>query len=977
MQAPLIGREEELERLGAALGDAEGGRGRVVMLAGEAGIGKTALARAFAELAVERGAAVLRGDALEGDWQPPFGPWAEAIGGYARTTDPTELEAQLGPGAPVIADLVLDVRTALPHMPRPPRLPPDQERFRLYEGIARFLAAATEARPVVLALDDLHWADLDSLQLLRYVCRTSRDARVLVVGTYRRSEVDAEPGHPLADLLAMVGRETGYERIPLGGFDRGQVDEYLRALAREQLPAEVVDALHRETDGNPFFLRELFLHLMEEERIQPRDGAWATAGGLTVPESVRHVLSRRLSRLSAHASEMLRLASALTGGFDFRILQALTRLSPEELLDAIDEALAAGLLRAAEDEATYDFAHALVRHALMSELNPDRQARLHRRVAEAFEESYRGSELEHAAELAAQYRASAPLPGAERGVAYALAAAEQADASHAYDRAVTFLRMARDLADEQPASTRWDVLCRLALAEATALMLSEAERTAHLALAAAAEARIWPAGVVEFLIAVVRGLREGGGSQRSWEPFLDRGLELTGDHRDLAWARLQLLREPVRVVLRGEVNAGVWTGHDPDAVRLARGSGSETDYALTLHPYDWRSREEAEELLRLARAWGEPSAALRAYDAAARALMHCHGDVHAGAVVVEEILATSQRVGSVAGHAEALVQVALVAMVKGELDRAEEALGQAADLAARLGSVHRLRYLAETVVRSMLEWFRGEGDWERHATELARFASGAEPAAGPLGFFSAAAAAMFFAMSDDETRARRLLELLTPALLELPPRTYQHHKAVDWAAGAVWELGAEEYASDYRRLSETLARAEIGDSVVGSHPLTTARMAALAGDPSAARESFERARSHLEATGWWPFRAIVDLDEALALRRSGDNGGSSVLLEAAVEGFRRLGMTGWERRALDLLGVRAQPEHPAGLTPREAEVLRLIAAARTNKEIARDLFISVATVERHVANVYRKIGARNRADATAFALTSGVVPTDA
>jgi DNA-binding CsgD family transcriptional regulator len=229
-----------------------------------------------------------------------------------------------------------------------------------------------------------------------------------------------------------------------------------------------------------------------------------------------------------------------------------------------------------------------------------------------------------------------------------------------------------------------------------------------------------------------------------------------------------------------------------------------------------------------------------------------------------------------------------------------------------------------------------------------------------------------------EAECRRLLDALTPVLDRLGPMAFRQAACVFRAGDAVWELSAIEHAHSYQRLALDLVVAGVADAPVGSTALTVARMAALLEDDVEAGAWFARARSELEGDGRRPLRAIADYDEGLALVRAGSHERARIaaLLEAAVPAFRALGMDSWERRALRLLPGHGAPL-PDRLTAREAEVLGLLAAGKTNKEIAAQLILSPATVERHVANLYRKIGARRRAEATAYALNHGLLPSSA
>lgn len=341
---------------------------------------------------------------------------------------PERLREELGAGAAAVAPVLPAVRTVLPDVP--PAAPLDREdgRFRFFDAVTQWLLAMAHERPVVVLLDDLHWADPDSLRLLRHVARAIEGgvSRLLIVGLYRPPEQETGGSSTLAPALAMLLREAGYRRIALSGLSVEELTDYLKAAAGRPLPPALARAIHAETDGNPFYAREVFRHLNETGVFARLADGWRAdidPADLGVPEGVRQVVERRLGRLSPETNRLLRAAAAFAGGFTFPTLEAVTGMPEESLLDSLDEALTAGLIRRGDDG--YDFAHAIVRYALYDGLNPDRRARLHGRIAEALERRYAGREAAHAAELAAQYFASASLPGSKRGIAHCLAAARQ------------------------------------------------------------------------------------------------------------------------------------------------------------------------------------------------------------------------------------------------------------------------------------------------------------------------------------------------------------------------------------------------------------------------------------------------------------------------------------------------------------------------------------------------------------------------
>jgi DNA-binding SARP family transcriptional activator len=251
----FVGRERELAELGEGLDDALAGRGRLFLIVGEPGIGKSRLAEELVVRARARGARVLVGRCWEAGGAPAYWPWLQALRAYARDSDGAALRAELEAGGADLAQLLPELRERFPDLPEPPTLEPEAARFRLFDAVAEFLRRACEARPSVLVLDDLHAADAPSLLLLRFLARQLGSARMLVLGAYR--DVDPLPGQPLTETLAEVTREPVTRRLPLGGLSEREVAEFLEltapAVASEELPV----ALYEETEGNPLFVGEI------------------------------------------------------------------------------------------------------------------------------------------------------------------------------------------------------------------------------------------------------------------------------------------------------------------------------------------------------------------------------------------------------------------------------------------------------------------------------------------------------------------------------------------------------------------------------------------------------------------------------------------------------------------------------------------------------------------------------------------------
>ncbi len=265
----FVGRRREMETLAAALDAAVSGRGQIVMLAGEPGIGKTRIAQELASLAEQRGARVFWGWCYEQEGAPPYWPWVQIIRSYIRVTEPDQLRALTGPGAADIAEVIPDLRERFPDLEPPPVLDPNQARFRLFDSITTMFRSAAQTQPLVLVLDDLHWADKPSLLLLEFLALQISDSSLMVVGTYRDAEVSRE--HPLFETLAQLSRNQSFHRQNLGGLAPADVGEFILAVNGSNASQNLVDAIHSHTEGNPFFMNEVIRLLVERGELGDSD----------------------------------------------------------------------------------------------------------------------------------------------------------------------------------------------------------------------------------------------------------------------------------------------------------------------------------------------------------------------------------------------------------------------------------------------------------------------------------------------------------------------------------------------------------------------------------------------------------------------------------------------------------------------------------------------------------------------------------
>ena len=430
-----FGRDREMSRLLRRFDDAAAGRGSVVLLAGEPGIGKSHALHQLAEQARARSAIVLARRCAEGGWTPPFRPFAEAITGYGELVSPRQLRTDLGLAGPALARMAPRLCELLPELTQPPALQPDEEQFRLLDAAAQFFTAVSARAAVLLILDDLQWADAGTAMMLRHVARGCGHRRLLLAGAYRTTET-ATPDL-LADVLGALQAETDCSVIRLRALEEDAIGQLVSAEARAPVSSSLAAGIAAHTGGNPFFAKEMIRHLLEEGALGP-DGSGALEASLplvAVPEGVRQVIARRSARLSDKAERMGVCASGFAGPFLFPVAAAAAGLDDQGALAALDELLAAGLIRPAAAAERYEFVHALVRQAIYDTLSPSRQARLHLRLAQALEGArQRVPGCAEPAEVVAQYARSQALPGASAGVTAALEAADLAQATGAHEQ---------------------------------------------------------------------------------------------------------------------------------------------------------------------------------------------------------------------------------------------------------------------------------------------------------------------------------------------------------------------------------------------------------------------------------------------------------------------------------------------------------------------------------------------------------------
>lgn len=601
----FVGRERELEQLRGAADSALAGNGGLILLVGEPGIGKTRTSEELATYARVSGARVYWGRCREEDGAPAYWPWVQAMRDYVRDADPVAMAWQMGSGSREVARLVPEVSERLDVEPAEPD-DSEEARFRLFDAVTSFLVAAARDRPMVLVLDDLHWADEASLRLLKYATSEMGSSGLLVVGTYR--DVELGRHHPLARMLG----ELGGTRVALRGLSVEAIGRYIEMTAGAKPPRGLAQAVHDQTEGNAFFVGEVVRLLASEGRLSDPSG-WEGQ----IPQGVREVVGRRLDRLSAAANDGLKVAAVIGREFDADVLIRVAGRPAEELMAAATEAIAERLVTDVGG-GRFSFSHALVRETLYEEVTAAKRARLHERVALALEELH-GDDPERIGELAHHFLA-APAADPERAIDYAERAAKQAmeqlayeEAAETYERAVEVL----ELSDEPDQRRRLRLSLALGGAEARAAQVADARRAFGQA-AECARALGDADGLVGAAIGIAL-LSEAGKVDRRLVALIDEALEAIGPEPSAARAALLSAKSQELYWVDAQGQAGPLT---EEAIEIAREIGAPETLAAALNrkifmpfgPDAARQRlEVADELIELGESCDDRETTLRAH----------------------------------------------------------------------------------------------------------------------------------------------------------------------------------------------------------------------------------------------------------------------------------------------------------------------------------------------------------------------------
>ncbi len=461
-RSPLVGREAELARLKELIDRAITGQGGVVLLSGPLGIGKSRLAEEAITYARLRGVAVVSGNAYES--APPYEPFARSLHDLARGVDPETLAARLGEFAPELVGLIPELARQLPRVSERAPGSPEDRKNRLFAGVAHFLGAMAVQNPVLVLLNDMHFADLATVELLQHVARRSQTGRVLLVAGYRAEDIPTTPaGQLFSQVVHALGREGFCTTIVMRPLSEEQVVDLIQLMANHRTrPVRFGRRIHEVTEGNPYFIEEVIKALFEQGTLYIKDGQWSTDFDdirdyslLETPTSIRSAVEARLRNLSEPTRQVLTHAAVIAaargareqGDFSFDTLLRVSGLDETALLDRVEEALRAQFIREIRGAGgdVYAFAQPIVRRVLYESIPRRRRRLLHRQVGEALEQLYTRQVDAYVEALAAHF---AEAEETEKVLDYARRAARKAAGVFAYEEAIRHLQQAIAAAEE-------------------------------------------------------------------------------------------------------------------------------------------------------------------------------------------------------------------------------------------------------------------------------------------------------------------------------------------------------------------------------------------------------------------------------------------------------------------------------------------------------------------------------------------------
>ncbi|CAD6517332.1 hypothetical protein LMG27952_00834 [Paraburkholderia hiiakae] len=980
-ETSIVSRESELARLADLLGKMTSGHGAIAVLAGEPGIGKSHTAQTLARRAA--GVRVLWGRCNEEPGAPPYWPWLQIMRVWIESHDEEALRSMLSAAAP-IAEVLPEISRRLgDQAPLLPTTDPLQHRFRLFEAIASFWRLAAASEPLLLIIDNLHWADASSLRLLEFLAAEIEDSRILLLATYRDIELNRQ--HPLSVTLGDLARYGHFHRLRLAGLTRRETEALIAQSGGKAFTPALLDAIYEQTEGNPLFVVETTRLLVQEGVL----GHGTRAGraepcappGIRIPEGVKEVIGRRLNRLSPSTNLVLARAALIGRTFDLQLLRrVLDEPLTNRIQDTMEEALRSRIVEPEERPGWFQFSHAVIRETLYDEIAIPARSGLHLRVAQAIEGLYANDADQHLPALAHHYTHALPGADAVRAADIARRAAERATGLLAHEEAARYYRLALQAAGMTSACDP-ALKCCLLNALGKSLTLAgeylQAREAFEQAMSLAREAK----ATDEMTSAAL------GFERATWAPGLPgqtaarllREALAAQDSGD-STTKAQLLSSLARALIFSGEEAQAEIVHE-QAVAMARRSGDTGTLVSTLVSTlsaRWQPERSAQRLRDIEEALSlaeKSNDVLRALDAQAWQMFELMelGDLSTWRVRLEQCERRAAELRQPFESYVAATSRATFALMEGRFDAAARLIEQALQIGRRMPGLD-----APGVYGMQMFTLRFEQGRLRELAPLVRAFVNAMPRAGTW----------------------------RPGLALL----YSEIGLLDEARGEFEELAGDNFAvvrhdalraASLAYLAQVCARLDDKDRadalyamllpydgrnlLIGTTVGCLGAASSLLGLLATTRREWRDAQHHFECAlamnlrqGAEPALARTRVRYAsmrLARNAEGDVDAARVLLEDARAAAARMDMRALVEQIDDVLRSAAHtscPPWPAGLSPREAEVLRLVSSGLGNREIAERLFLSPNTVANHIRAILAKTHSANRTEAAAFAIRNGL-----